>query len=151
MECADTDLFDGYLYELTRECYDQSRQWSPGSSRVNQGARTIIDCRIRKSIQHLNEKMHSEVEFDNVAKEAGLSRPHFYKLFKLQTGITPNLYYNTLRMERAIELLAESNQSVTNVGFDLGFSCQSGFSRFFIANAGLAPSIYRRVAHNFSS
>jgi AraC-like DNA-binding protein len=50
-------------------------------------------------------------------------------------------------MEKAIELLTESERSVTDIGFDLGFSCQSGFTRFFTSNVGLAPSDYRRVAH----
>ena len=84
---------------------------------------------------------------DDVAREAGLSRPHFYKLFRRQTGITPNLYLNTLRMERAIESLTETGRTVTEIGYDLGFSSQSGFTRFFASNVGMAPSDYRRVAH----
>src|SRR5205809_3445449 len=42
----------------------------------------------------------SEIELDNIARESGLSRPHFYRLFRSQTGVTPNLYLNTLLMER---------------------------------------------------
>ena len=43
------------------------------------------------------------MQMDELAREVGLSRPHFFKLFKMQMGITPNLYLNTLRAEHAIE------------------------------------------------
>ena len=87
------------------------------------------------------------IELDNVAREVGLSRPHFYKLFRVQIGLTPNLYLNALRMERAIDMLATSKEAVANIGFDLGFSSQASFSRFFISNGVVPPSAYRRSVH----
>ena len=81
-----------------------------------------------------------------VAREAGLSRPHFYKLFRQQVGVTPNIYLNSLRMERAIERLTGTNEAVAAIGLDLGFSSQASFSRFFIANGVVPPSTYRRSA-----
>ena len=74
-------------------------------------------------------------------------RPHFYRLFRDQTGLTPNLFLNTLRMERAIAALTETSDSVADIGFNLGFASQSSFSRFFATNVGMAPSDYRRVAY----
>lgn len=142
-----TDLFDGYLYELTQECFDQSWQWTPdGAPRVD-CASPFTDFRVRKSMRLMSEKLGEELELDDVAREAGLSRPHFYKLFRKQTGITPNLFLNTLRMERAIDSLTSTEKSVTHIGFDLGFSSQASFTRFFTSNVGIAPSDYRRVAH----
>jgi len=147
LEGEETGLFDGYLYELTRECFDQSWQWTPdGAPRVD-CASPFTDFRVRKSMKLMSEKLGDELELDDVAREAGLSRPHFYKLFRKQTGITPNLFLNTLRMERAIESLTGSEKSVTHIGFDLGFSSQASFTRFFTSNVGIAPSDYRRVAH----
>ena len=84
---------------------------------------------------------------DAVAREVGLSRPHFYKLFREQIGLTPNLYLNALRMERAIERLAVTQEAVSDIGFDLGYSSQASFSRFFIANGVVPPSAYRRSIH----
>ena len=95
----------------------------------------------------MTSQLGSEIVLDEVARESGLSRPHFYKLFRKQTGITPNLFLNTLRMERAIEQLTQTDLSVTDISYDLGFSSQSGFTRFFCSNVGMAPTDYRRVAH----
>ena len=147
LEGEESGLFDGYLYELTRECFDQSWQWTPnGAPRVD-CASPFTDFRVRKSMRLMSEKLGDELELDDVAREAGLSRPHFYKLFRKQTGLTPNLFLNTLRMERAIECLTSTEKSVTCIGFDLGFSSQASFTRFFTSNVGIAPSDYRRVAH----
>jgi AraC-like DNA-binding protein len=74
-----------------------------------------------------------------VAREVGLSRPHFFKLFRAQVGLTPNLYLNALRMERAIDRLAATQEAVADIGLDLGFSSQASFSRFFIANGVVPP------------
>lgn len=147
LEDCGNDLFEGYLYELTQQCYDQSWQWNPAAP-LRDGIRTSsTDFRVRKSMRLIGERLGDEIELDLIARDAGLSRPHFYKLFRQQTGITPNLFLNTLRMEQAIRNLAESDQSVTDIGFDLGFSSQSGFTRFFRSNVGMAPTEYRRVAH----
>ena len=42
-------------------------------------------------------------------------------------------------MEKAIESLTETDRSLSDISFDLGFSSQSSFSRFFAANAGWPP------------
>jgi transcriptional regulator GlxA family with amidase domain len=102
---------------------------------------------VRKSVKLMAQKLGAEIALDAIASDAGLSRPHFYRLFKNQTGLTPNLMLNTLRMERAIAALTESHESLADIGFNLGFSSQSSFSRFFASNVGMAPSDYRRVAH----
>lgn len=147
LEGDESGLFDGYLFELTQECFDQSWQWTPDGAPPVHCISPFTDFRVRKSMRLLSEKLGQEFELHQVAREAGLSRPHFYKLFKKQTGITPNLFLNTLRMERAIDRLTSTDHSVTNIGFELGFSSQASFSRFFASNVGIAPSDYRRVAY----
>jgi len=142
-----SDFFDGYLYELTQKCYDQSWQWTPDVALGVNEVMPFTDFRVRKSMNLMSERLGDDLELDDVARDAGLSRPHFYKLFRKQTGITPNLFLNTLRMERSIESLTSSERSVTDIGFDLGFSSQASFTRFFTSNVGIAPSDYRRVAH----
>ncbi len=92
----------------------------------------------------MREHIGGDDSLDGIARAAGLSRPHFYKLFRQHMGVTPNLYMNALRMEHAIQRLTDSHDAVTEIGFDLGFSSQASFSRFFIANGVVAPSNYRR-------
>jgi AraC-like DNA-binding protein len=137
---------DYELRSLIDACYEESwRQMDLGGGACAPGQ--VIDFRVRKSMRLMEESLGADIELDAVARGAGLSRPHFYKLFRTQTGLTPNLYVNTLLMEQAIERLVASEISVADIGYDLGFSSQSGFTRFFAANVGMAPTQYRRVAH----
>lgn len=147
LEDAPPSLFDGYLYELTQECFDQTWQWMPQASPFEHHGPCFSDFRVRRSVKLMTQRLGAEIELDDIAREAGLSRPHFYRLFKSQLGLTPNLFLNTLRMEKAIEALTETGDSLADIGFNLGFSSQSSFSRFFATNVGMAPSDYRRVAH----
>ena len=137
--------FDGTLFELTDACFEQSWRIGGGWQRYSGPASPYIDFRVRKSIVLMSEQLGSEIELDSVARDAGLSRPHFYKLFRLQTGVTPNIYLNTLRMERAVQRIGQTGQSITEIAYDLGFSCQSVFTRFFSSHVGMAPTDYRRA------
>src|SRR6185503_6043367 len=107
LENYDTvDNFDGALFELTDACFEQSWRLAGGWQRYCGPASSFIDFRVRKSIVLMSDGLGSEIEFDEVARGSGLSRPHFYKLFRRQTGVTPNIYLNTLRMERAVQRLS---------------------------------------------
>lgn len=110
------------------------------------GARRITDFRIRKSLRLLSSFVDSEPDLRAVAAESGLSRPQFFKLFNDQMGVPPKLFWNTLRMERAIAAVTETPAPITQIGLDLGFASTSSFSRFFTSNVGLGPADYRRAA-----
>ena len=136
---------DGELRSLIDACHEESWRQAEASRDARAGA-AVTDFRVRKSIKLLAESLGAEIELDAIARKAGLSRPHFYKLFRTQTGITPHLYVNTLLMEKALDQLVATEASIADIGFDLGFSSQSGFTHFFAANVGMAPTDYRRAA-----
>ncbi len=149
LEGSTSELFDGVLFELTEECFAQSQR-ACGRLEVTGTHASFNDVRVRRSIDLMTEHLGECVELDAIARESGLSRPHFFKLFRKHTGLTPNLFLNTLRMEKAIESLTETDRSLSDISFDLGFSSQSSFSRFFAANVGMAPTVYRRVAQRLT-
>ena len=147
LEQEGSELFDGFLYEMTRQCYEQSWRDKPRVGLMENARTKYIDFRVRRSIRLMKESFTDDVEIEWLARESGLSRPHFFKLFKKQMGITANLYLNTLRAQQAIDDLMTTNKTVTDIGYDLGFSSQASFTRFFTSNVGIPPSDYRRVAH----
>ena len=139
-----SNILSALLYELTLESYDQSWQLAPTMPYSSQ-SRSFCDYRVRRSIQIIEKKLKEELEIDEVARNVGLSRPHFFKLFKKQTGVSPNIFANTLRMEFAISELTRGEKSITEISYDLCFSSQASFSRFFALNAGIPPTNYRQV------
>ena len=146
-----TENIDTLLFSLCKLCYDQTWHSVSSPGLLQNKCSSFSDYRIRRSLRMMQNRISAEVEMEDIARAVGLSRPHFFKLFKKQLGVTPNVYLNTLRSERAIDELVNSEKSVTSIAYDLGYSSQAAFTRFFSSNVGVAPSEYRRVADNPSS
>ena len=134
-----------YLNQLFDASFDESWRTSDRPNLKSQ-LQAPIDFRVRKSLRILDDTLTEGIELDAVARDAGLSRPHFFKLFRQNTGLTPALYANTMRVERALDRLTRSQTSVTDIGYELGFSSQSHFTHFFAAHVGIAPTQYRTIA-----
>ena len=109
-------------------------------------AASVGDRRIRKAMRLIAERCGAPCDMGGVARDAALSRPHFFELFRASLGVTPGVYRSVVRMERAYRALLEREVPVGDIGKSLGFSAPSHFTRFFRDNHGVAPDAYRRVA-----
>jgi len=107
---------------------------------------THLDFRVRKAVELMRSNVSGRMNFDQLARNVGLSRPHFFALFKEQMNLTPNVYWNTLRMEEALRQVEADGESLTAVACNLGFTTQSNFTRFFRDHAGVPPAVYREAA-----
>jgi AraC-like DNA-binding protein len=138
-------IVNRYLNQLFDASFDAS--WKNGGPHeAALQPPNVIDFRVRKSLRILDDCLAGGIELDAVARDAGLSRPHFFKLFRESTGVTPALYANTRRIELALDRLMGSQTSITDIGYELGFSSQSHFTHFFSAHVGVAPTQYRSIA-----
>jgi len=108
--------------------------------------RDRFDGRIRRAVELMRARPQIACDAEILAKEAGLSRAHFYRLFERSTRMTPHVYLNLLRMELALQSVVHSESNFTAVSDDLGFSAPSHFTRFFRDHAGVSPSEFRQVA-----
>lgn len=77
-----------------------------------------------------------------VAAVAHISPAHFSRTFKAVFGETPHRYLQRRRVERAMFLLRETDRSVTDICFDVGFNSLGTFSRTFREIVGETPSGY---------
>ena len=142
-----SESFDSTLLEITRRCYEQSRVGIDGNDSLFSARSGYSDHRIRRSLRLMRGGFTEGMSIKMVAREAGLSPQHFFQLFKRYIGVTPNVYWNTIRSEHAISDLLTTQKSVTDIGYTLGFSSQASFTRFFTSNVGIPPSEYRRRAY----
>lgn len=108
--------------------------------------RNRFDWRIRRAVNLLRGEPQIIHDVNALAKEAGLSRAHFYRLFERSTRMTPHVYINLLRMELAVKSVVHANDSLALVSSKLGFNNQGHFTRFFSDHAGVNPSEFRNVA-----
>jgi len=96
--------------------------------------------RIREYIEaHLTDN----IELETLAVMAGLSKWHFARAFKQSMGSPPHFYLIQRRLQRAQELLAESDLSLAQIALQSGFSDQSHFSRRFRMFFGVTPRSFR--------
>ena len=79
-----------------------------------------------------------------LARVAHVSEAHFIRTFRVTFGETPHRYLQRRRVERAMFLLVQTDRSVTEICFDVGFTSLGTFSRTFRAVVGSTPSDYRR-------
>ena len=78
-----------------------------------------------------------------LARIAYVSEAHFIRTFRATFGETPHRYLQRRRVERAMFLLRETERSVTEICFDVGFASLGTFSRTFREIVGEPPSAYR--------
>ena len=81
-----------------------------------------------------------------VAAVAHISEAHFIRTFRAAFGETPHRYLQRRRVERSMFLLRETDRSITDICFDVGFTSLGTFSRTFREIVGETPSDYR-VGH----
>ncbi|WP_326610305.1 AraC family transcriptional regulator [Streptomyces scopuliridis] len=81
-----------------------------------------------------------------LARIAHVSEAHFARTFRATFGETPHRYLQRRRVERAMSLLRETDRSVTDICFQVGFGSPGTFSRTFRAIVGRSPREYRKEA-----
>lgn len=79
-----------------------------------------------------------------LARIACVSEAHFIRTFRAVFGETPHRYLQRRRVERAMFWLRESDRSVTDICFQVGFTSLGTFSRTFSEITGESPTAYRR-------
>ncbi len=99
---------------------------------------------LRQVLFRLESTPGKRVKVSELAAAAGMSEPHFYRLFQAETGYSPLAYASAIRIEEACRLLRESTLSVTDIAFELGFSSSQHFATAFKKHTGHAPTEWRR-------
>jgi transcriptional regulator GlxA family with amidase domain len=84
------------------------------------------------------------LDVPSLARIAHVSEAHFIRTFRATFGETPHRYLQRRRVERAMFLLRESERTVTEICFDVGFASLGTFGRTFHAIVGEPPTGYRR-------
>jgi AraC-like DNA-binding protein len=82
---------------------------------------------------------------DTLSQQAGFSRYHFIRAFRQAYGLTPYQYLTGRRMDKAKSLLANTDQSVTDICFIVGFHSLGSFSSLFRRLVGESPAHYRQM------
>jgi AraC-like DNA-binding protein len=102
-----------------------------------------IDKRILKAIEFINTNIDKDIDIKKLADTSCVSTDHFIRLFKKEVTLTPQVYINEKKIEKAQSLLIFTNQSVKSIALQLSFGNISYFNRLFKKQIGFTPLEYR--------
>lgn len=120
---------------------DDADMISPGVlESINNSA---IKYNLQKAIIFINNNYMNKISLDRVAQEACTSRHHFSREFKKSIGCTYKDYVNTIRIEKARELLKNSRVSITEAAYAVGYPDLTNFERIFKKIVGCTPREFK--------
>ena len=93
--------------------------------------------------RYIERNYFLDIKVEELAERIGVDRKYLRNLFTEHLGVSTKDYIMNLRIERAKELLSESDMSVISVASSVGYSDALGFSKIFKKYTGLSPSDYR--------
>jgi AraC-like DNA-binding protein len=95
--------------------------------------------RIAEAIYRLQLSLEEDVDIDDLARSAGMSRAAFFKRFKDATAMSPLQYQKRLRLLEARRLMLEENEGAEVAAFRVGYASPSQFSREYSRMFGNSP------------
>jgi len=108
------------------------------------------DQAVEVALQYIQTQFSTELSLDKVASIVYLNPIYFSQLFKQKTGIGFKEYVTNLRLERAMELLRESELKIIDISERVGYPDVRHFSQIFRKKSGVTPSEYRQSVDNRS-
>jgi AraC-like DNA-binding protein len=121
----------GMMYSLERNRELKSRN------------QTHVDL-VNRARLRIRESLETPLTIQQVAQELGVSYSNFRKLFKEHTGLSPAIYQQDLRLQRAKELLSSTDLSIKEIAYRLDFESPDYFSAKFKLKTGLKPTEFRQ-------
>ena len=98
---------------------------------------------VQRAIEYIKENYNKDITLLDIAKSAAMSRSYFSAAFKTVTGISPYNFLLTTRIEKAVWLLKNSDNSVMEIAGLCGFYSLTSFNKAFKALTGVTPTYYR--------
>ncbi|TDC85682.1 AraC family transcriptional regulator [Micromonospora sp. KC606] len=99
-----------------------------------------------RAIAIMWDRYHEPLSLEAMADSAFLSRFHFSRLFRSRTGTSPGRFLAAIRIFKAKHLLLETEMSVTDIAYAVGYNSPGAFISRFTRSVGISPARYRWLA-----
>lgn len=110
------------------------------SSPTNKADQDFIQKLMRMLEEHLSD---GNLQVNDLADEMNMSRATFYRRLKQAVDLSPNDFIHQVRMKRSAELLTQTDNSVAQIAYAVGFNNPKYFSKCFRQDFGVSPVDYR--------
>ncbi len=135
-------LCTGLLLQLVvfvSRCFDRSLQ-SHAVEQEFDGKQTMVQA----AIAYLERNYGGDIRVEDIARSAFISPSRLSHVFKDTTGMSLMDYLTRIRIDRAQQLLAETDRGICAIAYELGIRSPPYFTRLFKRMTGMSPSDYRR-------
>jgi AraC family transcriptional regulator len=105
-----------------------ARNYGVTDDEARSNSPSLPGYKLRQITVWMAEHVAEDFSLDRLAAQAGLSKFHFERLFKSALGVSPSRYHINLRINLARRLLRETQKSVVEVAFDVGYATPSHFA-----------------------
>jgi AraC family transcriptional regulator len=119
------------------------REYSTAQPRVAVYEGGLGDRKLLQVTDYINDALDQDIKLADLAQLLGMSQSHFSQLFKRSMGMSAHQYLLQQRIERAKQLLKQTDQSVVDIALACGFNSHSHLSKQFRQLTGLTPKAYR--------
>lgn len=102
-------------------------------------------ARLENVFKYVDENYSSTITLEEISSIANFSEYYFTRFFKEATGMTFGKYINNYRVEKAAQLLKDTDDTITEVVFRSGFGSIKTFNRVFKQTKGCSPSAYKKT------
>lgn len=120
-------------------CYSQQRQLHALTVDTSPLVAQLAHPKMRRVLREMNDKMEEAPSIEYFADLVGISQRQLERLFVRHLGLPPKRFFNDMRLDRARNLLMQTDMSVTEICVATGFSGVGFFSRKFCARFGVTP------------
>ena len=98
---------------------------------------------IQRSLDQIESRLNTELSAEELAKQAGFSLYHYYRIFRMETGM-PVMQYILRR--KLLHGVYEMSRGMTGIraAMEYGFETYAGFYRAFVREFGVTPGVYLR-------
>ena len=143
-------FYEDKLYLLVLELLlNFAREYAMSPIReVSEKAYDKYRSMVSAAIVYIDQHYAEAISLEDICRISMVSKTYFCYLFKMLTHKTFIEYLTDLRLERAMELLRQTNQSIIDISQAVGFRDSAHFSRTFKQARGVSPRDYRRAAKN---
>ena len=105
---------------------------------------------VERVITTARERLCEPLSLRDMSRVAYLSPFHFNRVFHEITGLPPAKFISAMRLDEAKRLLLNTNQSITDICYDVGYNSLGTFTRRFIQRVGLGPREFRYLAERIT-
>ena len=99
--------------------------------------------RLKGILRYISKNYYSELSIPSMAEKFHMSEKYFSRYFRVSTGQNFTEYLNTLRIEKSLEFLRYTDNSITDIALDCGYENISYFNRIFKRYMNTSPLKYR--------